>query len=93
MLVTGIVTRTTGNASVSATVSASGVRGCFSQCFSQYYSQCFSQCFSQCYSQRDIQPWASPQDRRRAATKVEDPEYEFGVKQTGGKSGDEISFL
>ena len=32
----------------------------------------------------DIQPWASPQDRRRAATKVEDPYCEFDVNRTEG---------
>ena len=40
----------------------------------------------------DIQPWASPQDRRRAATKVEDPYYEFAVNRTEGNRPDEGSF-
>ena len=41
----------------------------------------------------DIQPWASPQDRRRAATKVEDRYWDFDVNRTEGKSLDELSFL
>ena len=32
----------------------------------------------------DIQPWASPQDRRRAATNAEDPYCEFDVSRTEG---------
>ena len=41
----------------------------------------------------DIQLWASPQDRRRGATKVEGPYWEGDVNRTEGNRREETSFL
>ena len=41
----------------------------------------------------DIQPWASPQDRRRAATKAEDPYCDFDVNRTEGSATCDLIWL